>query len=1363
MRIITCFFLLLGAALCAPVFSQNAPPVRFEWGAEFFPDNYQAIRQNPAVSPEELVNGHYIRYIQCAEIPNARLRAGLEADGLRFLGYVSFGAYLVAIPADFDLGRLAALSVRSILPVRPDWKLARSLREKPYGDWAVQGDWVEMCLQLYPVLDIPEGAARCRQHGITVVEAGNQNGILHVRLREADLPTVAALPFVRQLELLPPPSEPDDTGGRALHRANLLDSDHPLGNKFDGSGVTVVVRDDGPVGPHIDFRGRNTNIFGPNDFINGIHGDQVAGIFVGAGNLDPTMRGMAAGANLFTIRYRADFQDNTLDLFLDENATITNTSYSNGCNEGYTTTAQTVEQQLHDHPALMHVFSAGNSGTSNCNYGAGPNWGNITGGHKMAKNAIAVANLAPDGTLVNSSSRGPAHDGRLKPDLAANGQGQNSTMPDNSYLTFSGTSAAAPGVAGCMAQLTQAYKTLHNGEQPSAALLKAAMLNTANDLGNPGPDFRFGWGHLNAWRAYRLLAENRWQAFYSEQGSQGLHTIVVPPGTRQARIMLYWTDPPAQVGAARALINDLDLDVLAPDGSTVHLPWLLDPTPNAINLNAPAGKGRDALNNTEQVGIADPTPGTYTVRVRGHEVPMGPQPYYIVWEFDDDRPRLTYPAGGEGLVPGETCRIQWDAYGNDGSFTLQYSPDNGVFWGQIGTAAGDQRMFNWTVPNLVNGTVRIQIIRGALSDTTDLPLTIAPVPANLNVERVCPDSMTVSWAPVRDTLRYDVYLLGEKYMDIVGNIADTVFTFPIQQPGQEKWFSVRAMAPNGLTSRRAVAVNWPGGLKNCQQPDDVALVSLLSPTPQIIGDTIACSPILMPVRVQVANEGLNPVSGALVHYRLNNGSAVTETLPDLAPGTSTEHLFQEPLLFDQNGPSTLQVWTTYAPEDVLFNDTITQAFEITVLPTDQFFTEDFEGPLFPPQGWKILNPDGNITWDRTVTNITGANGQNTRVVFLNCYNYNGRGREDFLYLPPLDLSNLDNPGIVFDLAHANYDNTYRDSLRLEVFPNCDLTAPPVKIWGKAGTALATRPPVLSAYAPNAANDWRLEGASLEDFKGQTVIVRFVSVNDFGNNMFLDNIQLATYFPTPALAQVTASADTLCLLDTVLFSAAAPAPDAYYYWNFGIGAQPTTAVGPGPHPVRYQNTGNKSVRLAVTNPYSVDSTQRNVTVLAPPAADFSWSANFSTVTFTNNSVNGQTFLWNFGDGNTSPAASPVHTYSAPGSYTVTLTAQNACSVSTHSRDFDLTFIGTQAPDEIEQARIVPNPTSGDFRAELTLRRAADAQLLLVDAQGRTVKTARVHLLPGPVAVPFEGLNLPPGVYALSVRTETGVAVFRVVVW
>jgi hypothetical protein len=320
---------------------------------------------------------------------------------------------------------------------------------------------------------------------------------------------------------------------------------------------------------------------------------------------------MAAGADLFVIDYVNNFQDNTLPLHVNNNVKVTNSSYSDGCNAGYTAATRTVDKQIFENPTLMHVFSAGNSNGSDCDYGAGAQWGNITGGHKQAKNAIATANLNQLGVLENSSSRGPAYDGRIKPDIAANGAGHLSTDEENTYLTFGGTSGASPGIAGCMTQLIEAYKTFNPGQEAPTALLKAIMLNTANDQGNAGPDYRYGWGHVNGGNALRALQNNWYGQGSVDQGGLAAIPIQVPVNGKELRVMVYWTESESAQNASKALINDLDMELETPALQVIQ-PWLLNPTADANILNLPATRGRDSLNNVEQVFVSQPEAGTYT-------------------------------------------------------------------------------------------------------------------------------------------------------------------------------------------------------------------------------------------------------------------------------------------------------------------------------------------------------------------------------------------------------------------------------------------------------------------------------------------------------------------------------------------------------------------------------------------------------------------------------------------------------------------------------------------------------------------------------------------------------------------------------
>src|SRR5690606_31673975 len=162
--------------------------------------------------------------------------------------------------------------------------------------------------------------------------------------------------------------------------------------------------------------------------------------------------------------------------------------------------------------------------------------------HKQAKNCMTVGNLTYQDVLANSSSRGPARDGRIKPDICAVGSSVNSTVDPNTYALKTGTSMSCPGVAGTLAQLYHAYKDLNSNNNPQSALIKAAVLNTGDDLGNAGPDYKYGWGRINARRAYNLLQSNQYLLDTVANAASKNHIITVPAGTAELRVMVYWAD-----------------------------------------------------------------------------------------------------------------------------------------------------------------------------------------------------------------------------------------------------------------------------------------------------------------------------------------------------------------------------------------------------------------------------------------------------------------------------------------------------------------------------------------------------------------------------------------------------------------------------------------------------------------------------------------------------------------------------------------------------------------------------------------------------------------------------------------------------
>ena len=130
-----------------------------------------------------------------------------------------------------------------------------------------------------------------------------------------------------------------------------------------------MMQDDVLSDPHIDYEGRidpsniSTN--------SGDRSDHCAGTIMSAGNLDPLAKGMAPGAFLYVFGSNNNNYNSVPAMYQNDDLVITSKSYSNGCNAGYTTLSRDLDEQIDDYTSLIHVFSAGNSGTSDCGYGAG--------------------------------------------------------------------------------------------------------------------------------------------------------------------------------------------------------------------------------------------------------------------------------------------------------------------------------------------------------------------------------------------------------------------------------------------------------------------------------------------------------------------------------------------------------------------------------------------------------------------------------------------------------------------------------------------------------------------------------------------------------------------------------------------------------------------------------------------------------------------------------------------------------------------------------------------------------------------------------------------------------------------------------
>jgi len=450
---------------------------------------------------------------------------------------------------------------------------------------------------------------------------------------------------------------------------------------LDGAGIIVGVWDAGTGNPaHQEFilPGGGSRLRQMDTTFISSHSAHVAGTVAAAG-VDPAARGMAPaaqvdayskGGDLSEMTSRAATEPDQLasHIYLSNHSYgsltgwVGNTWFGNGTDANaaeyrfgrYENISRNMDALAYSAPYYLIFRSAGNDRQNNPEPGDTVTLAAVNGeiaiydpalhpggdgvyrngfeniaAEGMAKNIVtvgAVEDAVTDGfrditkaTLASFTSTGPADDGRIKPDLVANGVGLYSTSSGGTadYAWNSGTSMASPNACGTAALLMQLYDRLFGGAM-RASTLKGLMLHTADDLGNPGPDYTFGWGLINVRRAADLLVYH--DTFPDRQRFTQDELSSTDPvktysfewdGVSPLRATLSWTDPAGvasddEVHDSRVptLVNDLNLKLIAPDGSEYFpyvMPFVGIWTTESMSL--PATTGVNHTDNVEQVRI----------------------------------------------------------------------------------------------------------------------------------------------------------------------------------------------------------------------------------------------------------------------------------------------------------------------------------------------------------------------------------------------------------------------------------------------------------------------------------------------------------------------------------------------------------------------------------------------------------------------------------------------------------------------------------------------------------------------------------------------------------------------------------------
>ncbi len=635
-------------------------------------------------------------FLQLTMPLDASMEQDLKTMGLKLQEYIPNNTWSAKVPAR-SLKKIKALgfvhAMGNILPVD---KFPSHILNKNFSPWSrhKNGD-ITMLVSFHKDISFTRVKEVMKNISGSTQQADFISGSrVLLRIHENRVQDLAQYDEVRWIENQPPPKKHHNVDAAVLSNVDIIQQS-PY--NLDGTGVAIGEWDVGKVKhDHLDLTGRVTNI--DTTAATSDHSTHVAGTMVGNGLGDAAAKGMAPFAFLYSYDFNGDVTSEMSAAVSTHNISLSSNSwgyvtgweynfygdskwvfFDNQANFGNYKTESAAWDNLVENTDLIVVKSAGNdrndsvsSGTEHYHYdddetlytdshpADGPY--DCIGSIGTAKNIITVGAVNDTGSMLSFSSWGPVDDGRIKPDITANGYLLKSTCVKSSYCNYSGTSMSTPVVSGTIALMVQKYQSVF-WVSPSPAMIKAIIINTATDKGNVGPDYSYGWGLLDAKSAVdQIDAVNGllWESDISNGTPAWTASFDVPEYTESLKVTVVWTDPEASTSAANALVNDIDMELVSPS-QVSHYPWILDPD----NPSNPAGTGINDIDNVEQVFINIPETGSWDIHVNKSYFPSGQssQSFSVCATvfpvFDADGDGLSYD------LERNTCTDPYDADSDD--------------------------------------------------------------------------------------------------------------------------------------------------------------------------------------------------------------------------------------------------------------------------------------------------------------------------------------------------------------------------------------------------------------------------------------------------------------------------------------------------------------------------------------------------------------------------------------------------------------------------------------------------------------------------------------------------------------------------
>ena len=956
----------------------------------------------------------------------------------------------------------------------------------------------------------------------------------------------------------------------------------------------------------------------------------------------------------------------------------------------------------------------------------------IISSYGTAKNVLTVGAVTPialgytkssDVELSSFSSWGPTDDGRIKPDIVADGVDLLSSIAssNNAYATFSGTSMATPNVSGSLILLQEYYAQLHSGAFMRSATLKGLVIHTANEAGPAnGPDYKHGWGLANIAKAATVIKDDNSPAklqVIQEQTLNNGNTYsfnVIASGNGPLVATICWTDPKGAItppntlnSTTPKLVNDLDLRIT--QGATTYMPWKLNPAAR----NDAATTGDNILDNVEKIEIPNAIPGrTYTITVT-HKgtLERGSQAFSL----------LISGAGGAAACAS-------------GPSSTSGARVNGIVLGSLNFTAASTN----TCTNYVDNTISSASIETGISNAATLTV------GTCGGENL-PAIGFRFFADLNNNGTFDLpaELLYTSAAVTPGTPAHT-FNFNITLPvtvksGQSilsRIVLVETANPSSITSCGSYTKGETHDflLKTLQPSKDLSIAEIISPYDK------DCANGPQYVAIRLRNTGTQPQSNVPYSVKILKGASTvlntTGTFPGTIPaGGSVVYTLQSTITPEAGATYTVEAATTFAGDQDVSNDKKTATVNIAPAPappTDGY-AEICNNTLV---NFKGSPTNGDIYfWYETenATNPIAAGTKSSSTVITTDKKYYVGKNNSTINIGPASHSTLSTTGLYrkFNAYFMTFNNTAPvliESVRLYI----GLATPGSKLkftvarnltWNSANNSYNYIPvseTEIDVY-PTDPTPASSQGYQADD--NGAVFTLNLPVTSTGTHYIivtqesLDNVELfannniaVNPYPTGITGVFTYTSNIQQFVSN----------DQQKYWFFLY-----------------------DTKLRFLNCPSAGKNEVTASSVAPPTITLAGNL------LTSSSATGN--QWYRNGTEITGATDQTYTATTSGAYTTVVRTEFNCALTSNEINYAVTSVPNVDPVAIG-LKILPNPSNGRFVADFTVTKKADLNIAILNTLGQKVFENNYPGFIGRFNKTVEAAHLTTGVYMLRIQHD-----------